>query len=80
MTVEKIKETVRAFLSQFISGTYIDNDQDLFQSGLLNSLFAMQLIIFLEKEYGFLISNEDLDLINFKSLNAISTFVMNKKS
>lgn len=80
MTVEKITETVRVFLSQFISETNIDEDQDLFESGLLNSLFAMQLVIFLEKEYEFQIGNEDLNISNFKSLNAITTFVMKKKS
>ena len=75
---EKITDTVREFLCQFINVKDVDIDLDLFQSGLINSLFAMQLVIFLEQEYGFQIANEDLDLDNFRSLGAISEFVMRK--
>ncbi len=80
MNKEKITTTVREFLCQFISETNISDDQDLFQSGLVNSLFAMQLVIFLEKEYGFQVANEDLDIKNFRSLSAISGFVIKKNS
>ena len=75
---DKITATVRDFLCQFINVSDVDADLDLFQSGLINSLFAMQLVIFLEQEYGFQIANEDLDLDNFRSLGAISDFVIRK--
>ena len=79
MNVETIMNQVKEFLYQFISTTDIDEDLDLFDSGLINSLFAMQLVIFLEKEFAIQITHEDLDFNNFKSLNAISSFVTNKK-
>jgi methoxymalonate biosynthesis acyl carrier protein len=78
MTKEKIINTVQEFLSQFINSRDVGVDLDLFQSGLINSLFAMQLVIFLEQEYGFQIANEDLNMDNFRSLGAISEFVMRK--
>ena len=48
------------------------------QRRLLNSLFAMQLILFIEKQYQFKIQNQDLDMKNFNSLDAILTFIINK--
>lgn len=69
---------VRDFLSQFISNAEIGPDENLFASGLINSLFAMQLVLYVEKEFGIQVANEDLDMENFKSLNAIVGFIGNK--
>jgi len=78
MSTEGIMSRVREFLGQVISDTDIDPDHNLFASGLVNSLFAMQLVLFVEKEFGIQVTNEDLDFENFKSLNAIVGFVENK--
>lgn len=78
MSTEGIMSQVREFLGQVISDTDIDPDHNLFTSGLVNSLFAMQLVLFVEKEFGIQVANEDLDFENFKSLNAIVGFVENK--
>lgn len=69
---------VRDFLGQFISNTDVDPDENLFASGVVNSLFAMQLVLFVEKEFGIQVANEDLDIENFKSLNAIVGFIGSK--
>jgi hypothetical protein len=42
MTAIEVKEQIRAFLSRHIKSK-IEDDQNLFSSGLANSLFAMQL-------------------------------------
>lgn len=78
MEAEGIIDQVRAFLGQFISNTDFDPDHNLFASGMLNSLFAMQLVLYVEKEFGFQVANEDLDFKNFKSLNAIAGFIERK--
>lgn len=66
------------FVSQYLKTTDIDLDLDLFTSGMVNSLFAMQLVLFVEKEFALAVANEDLDYANFKSINAISEFVGRK--
>ena len=78
MSRDSILEETRAFLAQYIQDVDVDNDQDLFLSGLINSMFAMQLVLFVEKKYRFKVENEDLDYENFKSLNAISAFIERK--
>lgn len=80
MTVETITTPIREFLSHYINVNDIYVDQDLFESGLVNSLFAMELIIFIEKEFDIQVTNDDLDQKNFKSLSAISNFVMEKRA
>ena len=77
MTTEEILEKVKSFLAQFISVSVAD-DEDLFASGLVNSLFAMQLVLFIEKEFSIKVENEDLDYDNFRTLNAITGFIKRK--
>ena len=46
----------------------------------MNSLMAMQLVLFVEKEFGVSVDNDDLDLANFRSVNRVAEFVQRKKS
>jgi len=77
-SMDEIKEKTRAFLLRFIKNHNLNDDDDIFARGFVNSLFAMQLILFVEKEFAIKVENEDLDLKNFNSLNAIAVFVAKK--
>ena len=74
MTAE-IKTKIREFLARFFQNLELEDDQDIFALGFINSLFAMQLVLFIEKEFAMHIENEDLDIDNFRSLNAIANLV-----
>ncbi|MEK3788344.1 phosphopantetheine-binding protein [Paenibacillus sp. FSL K6-1230] len=76
--MEQIKSRIREMLSQFIKSQDIEDHDDIFAIGDVDSLFAMQLVVFIEKEFGIEIDNDDLDLNNFKSIDAISALVANK--
>ena len=73
-----IKETVRRFILSSIDFTYLDDDDNLFESGIVNSLFAVQLMTFIEKTFSIEVGMDDLDIENFKSLNATTAFVLKK--
>lgn len=76
----KVRETVTNFLLGSISIANLNGDDHLFESGIVNSLFAVQLMTFLEKNFAIEIGMDDLDIENFKSVNATTAFVMRKKS
>ena len=80
VSAEATMGKIQDFVGQFIGDADIDPDLNLFESGRVSSLFAMQLILFVEKEFGIEVANEDLDVNNFRSLNAISAFIMEKKA
>jgi acyl carrier protein len=73
-----VKEAVRRFIVSSINVAQLDDDADLFESGIVNSLFAVQLMTFIEKHFGIEVGMEDLDIENFKSLNATAAFVVKK--
>jgi methoxymalonate biosynthesis acyl carrier protein len=52
----------------------------LFESGIVNSLFAVQLMTYLEKTFRIEVTMDDLSLENFESINSTSSFVLSKKN
>ncbi|MPZ81180.1 MAG: acyl carrier protein [Actinophytocola sp.] len=66
-------------IRQFITAKYPDielaDDQDIFSLGFVNSLFAMELVMFIEKTFATRIPNEELKLDNFRSVNAMADLV-----
>ncbi|MEL6539059.1 MAG: acyl carrier protein [Bacteroidota bacterium] len=73
------KERILQFLNEKISTeTPIQEGDNIFELGLVNSLFALQLITFLESEFKLVVANEDLKIENFSSANNISDFLLSK--
>ena len=73
-----VKESVRRFILSSIAIPHLKDDDDLFESGIVNSLFAVQLMTYVEKAFSIEVSMEDLDIENFKSLNATTAFILKK--
>jgi methoxymalonate biosynthesis acyl carrier protein len=69
---------VREFLGKFFNESEVGDEDNIFQQGLVNSLFAMQLVNFVEKEFEVSVENDELDIENFKSISAISKFINSK--
>lgn len=80
MIAETNKEKVRAFLLRFIHKPDLCDDEDIFALGFVNSLFAMQLVLFVESEFNITVENDDLEIENFNSVNAITGLIERKMS
>ncbi len=77
MYIDEIENRVKSYLSKALKKE-VDRDTPILSSGLLSSLFAMQIVLFIEKEFNITISNSDLNLSNFDSIAAITHFVYDK--
>jgi acyl carrier protein len=66
-------------IAQLFSGSlHIDVpsvDTDLFDTGALDSLAFVELLVQLEREFGVTTSVDDLDVGNFRSIARIAEFV-----
>jgi methoxymalonate biosynthesis acyl carrier protein len=74
-----VLETLRAFILSSVSVADLDDDDDLFETGIVNSLFAIQLMTFVEKTFDIDVTMDDLDIENFRSIRASANFVIKKK-
>jgi methoxymalonate biosynthesis acyl carrier protein len=74
-----IRESVKEFFSKSVNLPTLNEEEDLFDSGIVNSLFYIQLVTFIEKTFDILVTTDDLDMQNFKSVNAVHDFVQRKK-
>jgi methoxymalonate biosynthesis acyl carrier protein len=75
--MEEIKARIRHFLGTRLRGSLRDED-DIFALGFVNSIFALELVLFLEKEFEITVENEDLELDNFRSIEAMASLVRRK--
>ena len=78
--VNGIRETVRDFISSSIAIAQFGDDDNLVERGIVNSLFAVQLMTFVEKTFALDVGVDDLDIENFKSVNATTAFVARKNA
>jgi methoxymalonate biosynthesis acyl carrier protein len=70
-------EIIKNYVTSNISYD-LTNESDFFELGLVDSLFALQLVAFVEQEFGFSIEPEDLDIAHFCSISALHKFVESK--
>ncbi|CAL9404282.1 MULTISPECIES: acyl carrier protein [Streptomyces] len=54
----------------------VSPDLDLFASGLVSSMFAMELVVLLEQRYGVAVVGGDLKLDNFRTVQRITELVL----
>ena len=74
------KAKIKAFLSQFLGDHDLQDDEDIFAVGFVNSMFAMQLVLFIEQEFQVTIENEDLEIDNFRTIDAMGSLLEHKAS
>lgn len=73
------KPRIRKFVIRLFPAYDLRDDEDIF-AGFVDSLFAMQLVLFVEREFGIALENEDLDLDNFRTIDALSHLIERKRA
>lgn len=71
---------IRKFIAKHVGGTAFTDEQDLFASGHVNSLFAVQIVMFVENTMGVPVVGDDLDIENFSSVDRIDRYVARRRA
>jgi methoxymalonate biosynthesis acyl carrier protein len=75
IAAEIIEDEILRFIGEQVKAT-AQPDQDLFKSGLVSSMFAMQLVVHLEETYDIAVVGPDLKLDNFRTAQAMTGLVL----
>jgi acyl carrier protein len=73
---EIIKE-LKAYFTD-ISSTELKGSDNLFETGVLDSMGIMKLLVFIEEKFKISAEAEEITEDNFKSLNAIAQLISGK--
>lgn len=74
-----IEQNLLRYLESRTSSSW-EVDRDLFNTGSLSSLFAMELVVHLEKSFDVVIMGSDLRLDNFRTVRAMTALVRRLQS
>jgi methoxymalonate biosynthesis acyl carrier protein len=75
VTAGAIQDALLGFLAERVKAQ-VAPDQDLFSSGLVSSMFAMQLVVHLEEAYDIAIIGPELKLDNFRTVQAMTRLIL----
>ncbi len=75
----EVRASVKSFIVKSLARDVRDTEE-FFQTGMVSSLFGLQLITFLETSFGLRVLDEDLDLANFASIDNILRFIAKKRA
>ena len=73
------RAAIRGWLQENVTGGRdVANDETLIDNGVMTSLQTVELVTFLEEEFGIVVEDEEFDEENFGSVDAIATLVEGK--
>lgn len=73
-----IKQYIVTEIMHELDQNVLDNEAALIEGGIIDSMNLIKLVLFIEEKYGVAITDEELDIDNFMTVNALTKF-LNKK-
>jgi len=77
--IDKIRFFIKENMAIINDDAILNDTDNIFEQGFVDSMFAMQLVNFVESEFDIKVENEDLDINNFNSVRNISLFIERKQ-
>ena len=79
MEINSVKSKIKTFIvGRFPLAKNTDDDHRLLANGVLDSLGVLEVVTFIEGEFGFTVTDEELLPENFASISTLSVFVQRK--
>lgn len=80
--MDKIQSQLKTYiLTEFLAGQPEDSlktDDDLLDLGFIDSMGALDIAGFMETTYGIEVTDDDINLTNFRTIDNLASFVSTK--
>ena len=76
---QKIRDYILRHITDLEAEVVIGDDDDIFELGFVDSMFAMQLVNFVENESGAVVSSDELTLANFSTVANLHALLLRKR-
>jgi acyl carrier protein len=78
--LEKARQDIRKYLLTVFGDKEFSDNDNIFEMGFISSLFAIELIMYIEKNFNVTLENNDLSIENFKSIDSMTQLINQKRS
>lgn len=78
MIREKVRELIQKNLVMEDEAAELKDNDNIFEMGFVNSLFAMKLVTFIEDEFDVFLENDELNIENFSTVDRIVSLIEKK--
>ncbi|MBA4367690.1 MAG: acyl carrier protein [Desulfobacterium sp.] len=75
-----IKRYIVTEIMHELDENVLDNEAALIEGGIIDSMSLIELVKFIEGTFGLGIAEEELDIENFKTVNALAGFINTKRT
>lgn len=72
---DTVSDQILGFITNRFPQAEISDSEDIFSLGYINSLFATELVMFVEKTFALTIPNEELSIDNFRTAKSMTELV-----
>ncbi len=74
----KIRNFIEENMTIYDDEAVFADDDNIFELGFVDSMFALKLVTFIEREFAIQVANDDLVLDNFSTVDNITNFINSK--
>jgi methoxymalonate biosynthesis acyl carrier protein len=75
----KIREYIFQNLTKLDDEVDFSDQDNIFQIGIVNSLFAMKLLVYIENEFQITIDDSEVEIVNFSSIDNMMKLIERKR-
>ncbi len=76
---EKIRQFIESNIDVFADEAHFTDSENIFELGIVNSLFTVRIIKFVQEEFNIEMLEEDMEIENFNSVDNILKFIRYKR-
>jgi len=58
----------------------LGDETALIEDGIIDSMGLIELVLFIEKQFGVAVAEEDMDIDNFRTLNSLTEYIQSHLS
>ena len=77
-----IKQVMREFVYERLlyrrNGNTLGDDTSMLDEGIVDSTGVLELVLYVEEEFGFEVDDEDITPDNFDTLNCLAAYIQGK--
>jgi acyl carrier protein len=80
INADEIRQRIHDYIvTNFLFGTAdVDNSESLLDSGVVDSMGVLELVLFLEEELGVVVADEEVRPESFDTVDALTAFVISR--